>query len=224
MTGTVMTRRTFVASRDLDFFSVASLSKQIGHAPRRWPIALLKELVDNALDATESVGVHPQINVVIDESEINVTDNGAGLPDFVIEKAADFSVRVSDKSAYVSPTRGMQGNALKTIFAAGCVLGEGAGVIRIDSLEKHRTIEVRIDSIDQRPRIEIAEEPGFVKNGTSVSMDSACLIGSALLPSFYKSARELLARYSALNPHAVFRLRGAGDPETFEARKPSWSR
>ena len=36
MTGTVMTRRTFVTSRDLDFFTRENLAKQIGHAPRNW--------------------------------------------------------------------------------------------------------------------------------------------------------------------------------------------
>jgi len=168
-----MIRRTFVTSRDLDFFTLENLSKQIGHGPRDWALALTKELVDNALDACESASLAPHIDVTISDHEIGVSDNGPGLPDVVIEKTLDYGVRVSDKAAYVSPSRGQQGNALKTIFAAPCVLGEGMGATIIDSLGVRRTIEVRIDPIDQCPRITVGEEDGFVQNGTLVKMDSA---------------------------------------------------
>jgi hypothetical protein len=35
---------------------------------------------------------------------------------------SDYTIRVSSREAYVSPTRGAQGNALKTILAMGYVL------------------------------------------------------------------------------------------------------
>ena len=132
----------------------------------------------------------PDIHVVVTENELRVEDNGPGLPDFIIEKAADFSVRVSDKSAYVSPSRGQQGNALKTLFAAPCVLGDGSGQVRVESLGKHRTIDVRLDPIDQCPHITTIEEPGFVKTGTSIALDSASLIPDGAHLGFYKSVRS----------------------------------
>jgi DNA topoisomerase VI subunit B len=150
-----MNRRHFVASRDLDFFTLENLAKQIGHAQKNWAIALVKELIDNGLDACESAGARPDIHLVADEDVLSVQDNGPGLPDAVIEKALDYSVRVSDKAAYVSPSRGQQGNALKTLFAAPCVLGGGHGTVIIDSMSSHRTIQVCIDPIDQIPRVHL---------------------------------------------------------------------
>jgi DNA topoisomerase VI subunit B len=52
-------RTTFQTSRLLEFFSEKELQLQIGFAIEQWPIALLKELIDNALDAAESAGVPP---------------------------------------------------------------------------------------------------------------------------------------------------------------------
>ena len=42
---------------------------QIGRGREEWPIAILKELVDNALDAAETAGVFPVVN-------IEITDEG----------------------------------------------------------------------------------------------------------------------------------------------------
>ena len=42
-----------------DDFSESELNMQIGRGREEWPIAILKELVDNALDASESAGVSP---------------------------------------------------------------------------------------------------------------------------------------------------------------------
>jgi len=42
-------RQVFETSRELEFFSEKELMMQIGYDQHRWPIALLKELIDNAL-------------------------------------------------------------------------------------------------------------------------------------------------------------------------------
>src|SRR5215212_3834252 len=47
---------------------------------------------------------------------LSVSDNGPGLPAEVVRKVLDYNIRVSDKVAYRSPTRGAQGNALKTVI------------------------------------------------------------------------------------------------------------
>jgi hypothetical protein len=46
-------RETFETSRLLDFCSERELTKQIGHDADHWPLVILKELTDNALDAAE---------------------------------------------------------------------------------------------------------------------------------------------------------------------------
>jgi DNA topoisomerase VI subunit B len=78
---------------------------------------VLKELVDNALDACEEAGIAPEVAVRVGAHGITVIDNGPGIPPAVIENILDFSVRVSSREAYISPCRGAQGNALKTIIA-----------------------------------------------------------------------------------------------------------
>ena len=52
-----MTRSAFVTSRALDFFSEAELTRQFGHGRELWPLALVKELVDNSLDGCEGTVV-----------------------------------------------------------------------------------------------------------------------------------------------------------------------
>jgi DNA topoisomerase VI subunit B len=103
-----LTRTAFSTSRLLDFASVKELTAQTGHEVGEWPLVVLKELVDNALDACEEAGVAPAISVEVEESGITVRDNGRGLPTATIESILDFSVRVSSREAYVSPTRGAQ--------------------------------------------------------------------------------------------------------------------
>ena len=90
-------RTPFVSSRMLEFFDKKELTMQIGHGVEDWPMALLKELIDNALDACEVAGVAPQIDVVIEKDALSVRDNAGGLPLGVLERSLDYSVRVSDK-------------------------------------------------------------------------------------------------------------------------------
>src|SRR5262245_25412685 len=110
-------RAVFRTSRLLDFCSGKELIAQTGHQPDAWPLVALKELVDNALDACEDARVAPEIAVQVDKDTITVSDNGPGIPPEAVSGVRDFSVRVSSREAYVSPTRGAQGNALKTIVA-----------------------------------------------------------------------------------------------------------
>ena len=78
---------------------------------------ILKELIDNSLDACEEAGTKPMIAVQVDDTGITVADNGPGIPERTIEDVLDFTIRVSSREAYVAPDRGAQGNALKTLVA-----------------------------------------------------------------------------------------------------------
>ena len=51
--GAQLQRATLRTSRLLDFCSRKELIAQTGHQPEAWPLVVLKELVDNALDACE---------------------------------------------------------------------------------------------------------------------------------------------------------------------------
>jgi DNA topoisomerase VI subunit B len=118
-------------SRLLEFFSEKELQMQIGFAVTGWPIALLKELIDNDLDVCEMVRILPAIDVTLDPDALSVQDNGPGLPVSTIERALNYLVRVSDKAHYVSPSRGQLGNALKCVWAAPYVAHGERGWVEV---------------------------------------------------------------------------------------------
>ncbi|RPJ19272.1 MAG: hypothetical protein EHM35_20860, partial [Planctomycetaceae bacterium] len=59
----ILQREMFETSRLLEYFSANELSMQLGADPHRWGLLLLKELLDNALDACEAAGIAPEIAV-----------------------------------------------------------------------------------------------------------------------------------------------------------------
>ena len=73
-------RTAFKTSRLLEFFKPEELRMQIGANTSSWPLALLKELIDNALDACETVSIAPEITVTVGQDFLRVKDNGPGLP------------------------------------------------------------------------------------------------------------------------------------------------
>jgi DNA topoisomerase VI subunit B len=140
---------------------------------------VLKELVDNALDAAEEARIAPEISVTVDSEGITVKDNGPGIPQETIKNILNYTVRVSSREAYMAPDRGAQGNALKTIVAMPYVLDGNSGKVIISAQGVDSIITFRVDRIRQEPVIEMDTQESLVKNGTQVKMiwpDLACLL------------------------------------------------
>jgi DNA topoisomerase VI subunit B len=157
--GAVLKRETFATSRLLEFFTEKELRMQIGHAPDRWPLALVKELIDNGLDACEASGVAPRVTVRVAADAVEVQDNGPGLPLEVLEASLDYTQRVSTNTYYVSPTRGQLGNALKTVWAAPFVATGGEhGRVEVLAGGQRHTVDVTLDRIAQEPRLRLTSE------------------------------------------------------------------
>ncbi len=173
-TSTKLNRTTFRTSRRMDFCSRKELIAQTGHEPEAWPLVILKERVDNALDACEEARIAPEVTVTVDESGIAVTDNGPEIPADTVEGVIDFSVRVSRREAYLAPDRGAQGNALQTLVAIPFVLDGECGEVDIAAQGTHHRIRLRVDRIRQEPMIDHDRQADQnVKTGTCVRRDNS---------------------------------------------------
>ncbi|MQA89772.1 MAG: hypothetical protein GEU90_05990 [Gemmatimonas sp.] len=164
-----MSRRAFVVSRGLEYFTESELQMQIGAGRNAWPAAILKELVDNALDASELAGATPEIDVTITKEGFRVRDNGPGIPTPVIEQSLDYNVRVSDKLGYVTPTRGRLGNALMVVWAAPFV-ASGESAIEVRTRGNLHRIRVGVDPLEQQPAIDLATTNGLPADGTEIRL------------------------------------------------------
>jgi DNA topoisomerase VI subunit B len=214
-------RVAFKTSRLAEFVGVRELTAQTGHPPEDWPLVILKELVDNSLDECEEAKIAPEINVSVSTERgfITVSDNGRGLPGDTIKDVLDYSSRTSSREAYVSPTRGAQGNALKTLLAMPRALDGSSGTTVVEARNERHVITYKVDQLRQEPVIDHQRFPLVPhKEGTSVSIawpDSACSILADAKPSFLQIADD----FGWLNPH--LRIRVEWDGEAWVNRQPS---
>lgn len=82
----------------------------------------------------------------------------------------DYSARRIEPRAYVSPTRGAQGNALKTILAMPAALDGDHGTVIIESRSIAYTINFVTHRVRQEPRIDLTQEVSSVQIGTRITV------------------------------------------------------
>jgi len=199
-------RTTFEFSRASKYFDARRLSTLAGVGQTEFASVCLKELVDNALDACETAGVAPEIGIDVrlddDEIRLTVSDNGPGIPPKVVKKVLDYSVFVSDKAAYRSPTRGAQGNALKTVIGIPYSLGSRDPLI----------VSARGIRHSLAPWVDPAGGVHFhytnreeVTEGTTVSLSMPSRVMSAEEYGYYEQEFDPVhwcRSFAAFNPHA----------------------
>lgn len=189
-------------SRAAEYFSVKELQAQTGQPVSRFATVVLKELVDNALDAAEAAVVAPEavIEVVEDHDVylITVADNGPGMAPDTVSGILNFDVRVSDKSIYRSPTRGAQGNALKTVLGIPFALGLDVPVV-IESQGVRHTIRTWADPVGN-VRVDHYEEFRDGVAGTRITVPVP-KNGEEFSPIWWAEA------FSIFNPHASVKIR-----------------
>ena len=222
--GHKLNRQTFTTSREMEYFNEKELTLQTGHAVKFWPSVLLKELVDNALDAAEDAGIPPIIEVTLSDDGLTVADNGPGIAAKVVKRILDLSSKTSSKDFYLAPTRGAQGNALKTVLAIPYVLsGNVLGRLEIESRGVKHEVTVTVNRIKQQPEIVHIQTPSVVKIGTLVRVSSGDRASSLNPLGVESEARFLpqLANYDLLNPHLSLRFEG-GIKRRSEAANAAW--
>jgi len=222
-------RTAFSTSRLLDFVSEKELTLQCGYGLHDWALVVVKELVDNALDACEEQGIAPEITVTIDEASITVSDNGMGIPPDVVDRLLDFSIRVSSREAYIAPDRGAQGNALKTIVAMPFVIDGEEGRVDICGGGILNEIAFSVDRIAQRP---VADVTRSEKNGSFVRVNWPAVTSSFDHPDGRPFLQErdgthlgwLAQGFAFLNPHLTLTINSFGKTWTFEVTDPTWAK
>jgi len=217
----VLNRQTFTFSRELEFFTEKELTTQIGLPSEYWLAVILKELLDNALDGCETAGVSPDISVSIIADCICIEDNGAGIPPEVITKILDFTSRTSDKAIYCSPSRGQQGNALKTILAIPFVLSAGKkdSHVAIESRGVCHDIRVSLDVFARKPKIEHNRTEIVKTDGTKITVYTGIEL------EVYKSEfLQIVLDFFRFSPHMSLTTHGLPDDLDHDASIPDWQK
>jgi DNA topoisomerase VI subunit B len=226
-----LTRVAFRVSRLMEFCTKRELQNQTGHSIYDWPLVVLKELMDNALDACEEAEIAPVISIAVKPGSITIQDNGGGIATDTIKSILDYTVRVSSREAYVSPTRGAQGNALKTILAMGYVLdreredinNEAAGVTIIETRGVKHRIEFRVDHVNNQPRIAHTTAPSTINVGARITVKWPARL--EFLEWAEEGFKQLAESYVWFNPHLT--LRGTWHGQQFvkiAATNPNWEK
>jgi Histidine kinase-, DNA gyrase B-, and HSP90-like ATPase len=181
-----------------EFFTEKGLTAQTGQSRDNFGSVVLKELVDNSLDASEYAGVSPIIGINVKSGLglhiISVSDNGNGISGDTISRILNFQTRTSDKAAYRTPARGAQGNALKTLIGMPYALGISEPVV-IQSMGTKHSIKAWLDP-SGKLRIDHQKTDSSVVSGTVVSVT----IPYSVNVNSVKWARG----FSLFNPHASF--------------------
>jgi len=223
-------RETFATSRRLEFLSVPELEKQSGYTRDRWPEVIIKELIDNALDACEEAGVAPEITVAITDNCIVVEDNGPGMPASTVAGIVNLDERVSSRQAYMAPDRGAQGNATKVLVGMPFALRpEAPGQLVIEAHGQRHVLAVTVDGLSDTPSVTLHTGPGVVKTGTRVEVhlprsmtdpdSSPFLQDGTDAGDLNTGIMRVILAYVAFNPHLTILPRWHGD--TYEHERAS---
>jgi DNA topoisomerase VI subunit B len=217
-------RVAFKTSRLAEFCGEKELTAQTGHAVEQWPLVIVKELVDNALDSAEEAKIALEISIEVstERGEIIIGDNGPGIPAETVENVLDYTSRVSSREAYVSPTRGAQGNALKTIVAMPFALDGNRGMTVIEAHGLAHRIIFEMDPVRREPKVLREISSSVVQNGTRIAVqwpNSACSVLEEAGGQFVQMAGD----FTAFNPHLTLSVYwNGGEAVKMTATAPDW--
>jgi hypothetical protein len=220
-------RVAFATSRLADYCNEKELVAQTGHESHHWPRVITKELVDNGLDECEEAEVAPVLEVTITTGKhgkptrIVVEDNGRGIPSTTVSGIINYAIRISSREAYISPTRGRQGNALKTILPMSFIVGgkvKGETWIEARGV-KHRLV-FSVNQIRQEPFVKDIRSRSRMRTGTRVTV---------FWPHDHQvdsvEIAQLLKAYIWCNPHLTLRFHADGkEIIRYDATNPNWTK
>lgn len=187
--------------------------------PQKSIITVIKEAVDNSLDACEEEQILPEIHVLIDEigdekCRVEIRDNAIGLDRETIPKVFG-KLLYGSKFHKLQQSRGQQGIGISAAaMYAQLTTGEPVTVWSKQEGEPCHKFVVRIDTESNEPEIiedevvdpESDEFPGdkdyYFDHGTTIEMDI-----EAKYTKGHHSVRNYLKHTAIMNPYARVVLR-----------------
>ena len=172
--------------------------------PSKAIITVVKEAVDNALDACEEAGILPDILVRIskvdDHFRITIEDNGPGIEPEQIPKVFG-KLLYGSRFHEIRQSRGQQGIGISAaVLYAQLTTGKPAVIIsKTISDEKAKKVVLYINTKKNEPEIvEECEEDWYMPSGTKIELEVAGNYVRERKQSVYEYLRET----SVINPHA----------------------
>ncbi|MFB6292507.1 MAG: DNA topoisomerase VI subunit B [Candidatus Nanohaloarchaea archaeon] len=187
--------------------------------PQKSIITVVKEAVDNSLDACEEDEILPEIHVLIDEigeekCRVEIRDNAIGLSRENIPKVFG-KLLYGSKFHKLQQSRGQQGIGISaSAMYAQLTTGEPVTVYSKQKGEPCHKFVVRIDTEENEPEIledEVIDEDNdefsgdkdyYFDHGTTIEMDV-----EAKYTKGHHSVRNYLKHTAIMNPYARIVLR-----------------
>jgi len=214
----------FSINREFDFVRLDGLRRATGQPPHEWDLYIVKELIDNALDAdemlwhndpTQSPCLHIRmeyINVPKRRSQqlfVQVSNRTA----FPVEQIAGIfaTQRYTSRKAFIKGlTRGALGNALKTLLGIpyalrNCVAGDWSPDLKPLSIlcnGKEYLPRYVMDSTVQTIRFECGTKESKPVEGTVIKVGLDHF--EQEMPRTLAQVKRLAEQYHLCNPHAEF--------------------
>ena len=198
--------RILTKNRVMEYLTIDGLKKMTGVGDGDFDIYVLKELIDNSMDACESKGVPPTIKINIKTSSdyltITVSDKGPGMSAEMLDEIANFERFGGTKHFVKKPTRGAQGNALMTILGINQLLVAEKGIDNIPvefiARNERRRVSLKVDNILEKVHIQNKKSPARGDWGTTVKIT---------LPNVHNTwggqirYDEIIEEFALWNPH-----------------------
>jgi hypothetical protein len=208
----------FSFNREFDFVRLDGLQRMTGRPAHEWDFYILKELIDNALDADEGlwrkdIGQYPKLKIRVEYGSKQLfveVSNRSIFPAPLIPKVFATQQYTSRKAFVKDMTRGALGNALKTLLGIPYVLRNRVFsdwlpdkkplVIICNSTEYLPTYQ--IDPIQQTIEFECLERPHRQTEGTTVRVGLDYFEQEQ--PRTFAEIQRLARQYHLSNPHVEF--------------------
>lgn len=223
--------RILTKNRIMEYFTIDGLVKMTGIESDKFDIYILKELIDNALDACELTDKPPNISIEINSDlflkgqeceyakegiiHIKVKDEGPGISKEILKEITNFQRFGGTKYFVKKPSRGAQGNALMTILGIPAILaielGEETPSIKITTKRWIHIWKIKINKVLEKIEVEKKTRRVNFTRGTCIEI---ALPWNVWIEE--KRYNKVIESFAMWNPHTRIEYQCNGKKRIFE--------